>query len=1077
MKKKIWYLPNFLVEKYLLTNFFELTVDDFFQLIEKKIEIPVDCSETNETLLKSKEVLKYVIKNQIPVVERFDINIFDDEILSMLASYNINLSDEFIYKNRFIFSNYNLKKYLLIKDIKYLSLIDDKYIDEDLVSILNDINYVITKEDIIKYPIFLTNDEMILRSIENDLELILYLPVLKQEYVNYALECGYVPKIEDIDKKPALKNYEKFIKTGFITNSMFIRYYAKSWINNDVIKMLIEKNYDLKEEDLIINPVLSVFSRLMEYSIYKNPKLILYIDKNCFLDSSVIAFALKNYQITDDDLRKHPQLCDNLSVVKYLPRIYNPNLSEGEKKEIIIDCLRKKDYNTLFNLPFFQKVFNSKISSEYIQELLPNLLFEINELDMDSQEKYFEVLDNIINAIISIKYKDAKNLFKYSSIDQINDSMYRVFLKNNISDVDNFIDEIYSFVNYGKKEFITREYLETKINDLYKMYLVTRDISRDDTTSFYNEILNQHLNAYSTSVREEIINDMKGKMQLTRKKQDAILRGVKLKKISKILLFRSFQMLGISDDDMLNQFLLARENIKNNKKIKKKNIDIPVYIFEEIECMFLDGKLSVDSISYLFEISDIEVFKIIIDEYEKIKMKFLDRIDLEDFEKQIKFSVKSSLGFDYNNYTVASQDIYYENIASLLLNINDDNVKDILYNKEFFKELFPFLPFFNLNDVLDTTVLIKILSNYKRIRDKLIIEDNVSSIEITNLMSKKFSDVVMLGNGFSACDDLEATILGRRVVEKVNTFNTNKYFEIYNKMVSRYCGGIPRVCGEYEKFTYESANYADPERLLIGKNIPGSCIDIGGAGGEAFEEVLTKNSGDVIILRDKETTEFYGRILMFRRGNVVQLAKVATFHDSIGTRFYKDFFYQIAKQIIDEAIKNNDNIDYVFATESAIIHYGTMEEMNLIELVTLFPHADLTSKAYLIGAKTQEELEHPDLSKLDFTCTPKGIYLKPLKKVRLNATLEELTRIKALRIKLESDEIIKDELSRNFEPVYSGDFIKVISAEDWYIGIKKDGSIEEVIVPNNDQRQTEEINIAKETLIQDVFSNESKGNK
>ena len=64
----------------------------------------------------------------------------------------------------------------------------------------------------------------------------------------------------------------------------------------------------------------------------------------------------------------------------------------------------------------------------------------------------------------------------------------------------------------------------------------------------------------------------------------------------------------------------------------------------------------------------------------------------------------------------------------------------------------------------------------------------------------------------------------------------------------------------------------DPERLLIGKKPRDtSCIDLLHPGGvKTYNEVLLKYTGDVILVRN-QNHNLVSRILMFRRGNVVQL--------------------------------------------------------------------------------------------------------------------------------------------------------------------------------------------------------------
>ena len=78
--------------------------------------------------------------------------------------------------------------------------------------------------------------------------------------------------------------------------------------------------------------------------------------------------------------------------------------------------------------------------------------------------------------------------------------------------------------------------------------------------------------------------------------------------------------------------------------------------------------------------------------------------------------------------------------------------------------------------------------------------------------------------------------------------------------------------------------------------------------------------------------------------------------------------------------------------------------------------------------------------------------------------------MRALRISLEKDLTIKENLSKNFELFYIKEYSKVICGEDWYIAIKNDGTIEEVVLPLNNSKTLEEIERVKEIIFSDKLS-------
>ena len=58
----------------------------------------------------------------------------------------------------------------------------------------------------------------------------------------------------------------------------------------------------------------------------------------------------------------------------------------------------------------------------------------------------------------------------------------------------------------------------------------------------------------------------------------------------------------------------------------------------------------------------------------------------------------------------------------------------------------------------------------------------------------------------------------------------------------------------------------------------------------------------------------------------------------------------------------------------------------------------------------------------------------------------------------------KEKLSRNFEIFIKSDYLQTVCGEDWYIAIKKDGTIEEVILSQNNKKAFEEICEAKSQI-------------
>lgn len=163
-------------------------------------------------------------------------------------------------------------------------------------------------------------------------------------------------------------------------------------------------------------------------------------------------------------------------------------------------------------------------------------------------------------------------------------------------------------------------------------------------------------------------------------------------------------------------------------------------------------------------------------------------------------------------------------------------------------------------------------------------------------------------------------------------------------MLKREYSLIPPIQLNYNNRKFTSGVYSDLERLLIGAKFKGSCIDLRNPVGEStFKECLLKETGDVIIERN-EYNEFISRIMIFRRGNCVQLVLKSSFVCS------QELFEQLASQILSQAIERNDNIDYVFLNEchTSKLNFELISDEHFI---TMFSHCDCTNSAWLLNTK------------------------------------------------------------------------------------------------------------------------------
>ena len=201
-----------------------------------------------------------------------------------------------------------------------------------------------------------------------------------------------------------------------------------------------------------------------------------------------------------------------------------------------------------------------------------------------------------------------------------------------------------------------------------------------------------------------------------------------------------------------------------------------------------------------------------------------------------------------------------------------------------------------------------------------------------------------------------------------------------------------------------------------------------------------------------------------------------------GESFPIDLYKTIADQIIQQSIANNDNIDYVFVNSFSFNSIdGNYVSVKDSRFVNRFSHADFSDSAILLSSKRKMQgFEEKELE-LDFDIEPKCSYQKPRKKISYQPTETEITRLRALKIAMETNSETKENMSRSFESFYSKEYAKVLCGEDWYIAIKNDGTVEEIILPIKDARMIAEIEEIKNILgidlknedFESMFSDES----
>lgn len=1057
-------LPKPILKRYVLNHFSELSIDEFFQ-VSKRIDIPAHYIRRNDALSRDSKVLSYMLDINKNSFEYFKPEAFSIECINKIADLDAEIQYHHIDEYPMLLQNTKICE-TIIKEFPVLfKKLDEYQITENIISILENSYYTPDEEDINKSSLFLKSEKLMERAISENPILILRIEEPSETLIRVALRKGYVPEKDHFINNPYLLNDNSLLMKAFENDPSMIVYFDPEKITYESVMSARKRGFIASEEDLLKNAYLRNNQYIMEDAIRKEPGLIRLLGENCYIDYYLVKETLEKYKITKEDLEQNPAITKNYPLISLLPEfsLYSAFLTDEEKEKAIAKVLSNSHTLTTGDLPFLDSKFGGKADIGKINELLKYFDVSINENDLNIQQGYLQALDKIVDGIVNIRYTQNKFSFKYSDIVALNDSLIQLFSNvistKNYELISEYVKELHSFI--GKS--IPIELLKYEIEKYYNIYVSNQSIDLSITNEFCNKILNQHRNHFMSNEKSKILADIEKKMKLTEKKKVTILNGRKVSKIENLIKTSNYQQLGITEEQFMSEINNVINSIVNNKDIRKLNIQFDDTKISQIVHVFkYYGRLDVDRINHILGINNSEVSKFIVRKFEQIKFKYINNVTLTEEESHISQWDKSKLGgLNQTNYVIGDGDRCITNLSKLLVNLDEETITKILDNKNLIRDVSFLLPFINLIDELDIKTFINILVDYDRIKSKITSTIDVpENTDFTTIVLKKIDDLISLANAYSSIDDINLFALGRGIVSEIGEHNSFKYLEFYTQMASKQSGSIPPISLSTPNYYLESGMYSDPERLLIGKKPnKDSCIDLlNSAGVRTYNEVLLQNSGDVILIRDSQK-KLVSRILLFRRGNVIQMVTRA------GERFSIDLYKTIADQIIQQSIANNDNIDYVFVNSSSSHSIdGNYVSVKDSRFVNNFSHADFSDSALLLSSKRKMQGFEEKKLELDFDIEPKCSYQKPRKKISYQPTETEITRLRALKIAMETNHETKENMSRSFEPFYSKEYAKIICGEDWYIAIKNDGTVEELILPIKDSRILEEIEKLKDTL-------------
>ena len=841
---------------------------------------------------------------------------------------------------------------------------------------------------------------------------------IETEKIRKLIEDGKKPTKKDFIENPTLLYYDDIVSVSLEQDPSIIVLLKGALLNQRYCDIIVNQNMEITEEIIKQNPSLTKYKNVMEKAILLNPSTIRYT--HCHISKETINQALQSYQIKKEDFLNNPYLMENEYILEQ-----NPELDYYFMYPIKIIELKETIEQNPLNIKDLE-IFKDK--QNYVNKII-YLVTKLNELEgkIDQNQSYDELM-TIIDRITEIRYKKEKHNFEYTDIISINYKMIRTFEKiietNNTTLLNNLGKQLFEFTN----EKMPYGIIKTKITEYYKEYIEKKSLNIDKTNDFCNQILNYHRDYYKSNEQEQIILELKQALQLTKKKINQIHKSRKINKLTEIIKNKQIDSLGIENYEkkLMKALSTIKKDLETNKDIIKNNIEITPEMFLQFEELFKEnGTLTIEQVKNITNCNNKEIVKYIANKYERIKLKFVDKVKIED--RSINKEARANFGFNINNFVINDKEKNNFTLAMMIHDITEEELDLILQNEEYFDDFKKIIPFCNISQELTLSTIKKIFTQYGK-----IVEQEKEVLEKHSLY-ENMDTIIMCAKGLNKNNTICIDALGKNIIEKVGESYSSDYLEMYLKMLRKNYSHIPSVNLKYKDIELKSGDYFNPERLLIGKYPPGSCIDLNNVAGEkTYKECLLKPESDVILLRKDNV--LFDRILAFRRGNVIQLV-TQNEHE-----YPLEMYEQIKNQMLGQM--RNDNIDYI------VVNENSLEEKNLKTLTdgrftTYFPHADTTEKVYVLYGND---------NKFRFSASKQGKYYKKRKEINYSPTIEEIKRLLALNAYIKKIEPMNIDLNK-----------KVICGEDWIL-IENNNEIKEIMLNQEDIIAKQEMENAKEIL-------------
>lgn len=714
-------------------------------------------------------------------------------------------------------------------------------------------------------------------------------------------------------------------------------------------------------------------------------------------------------------------------------------------------CLKNRDFSAIEYLPCFNGYAFSSMRGITARKLLESVYFDFLEDDLETQKRFYLLLDKIIDGICQLSFKNNRKVL-YSNVNQIDNFILDSFAKIDLEYNSVSLKEVTSFIidNIVRDKTYWDE-CYANINNLFQIYINDGKVAHNYSINFYNEILNRQQNNYFREKKLYLIKELCKMLPYTKRKEKSLINGAKLEKIDLYLKEQRYESLGTTEIGIREKLQDFDKYLSSLKTLRKEK-----YVVTEEQCRlmnekFLKGNLSFSDVQDICLGISVKSANIVYDKYVQVKMNYLSSVEVDEEELP-----DIELGYNYNNYKIVWKERYHNNLTEIFSKLKEEDALILLKEAENNKTIFLLIFFIDYFSELSSERVLGILKNYSR-----IIRDLGGKSNVLNSFGLSFDKLLLFGEAYNSANDFTISILGNEVVTKITNYlsstskNPQDYLNVYMEMLCRDRTYMPPVTGEYGNYYYESAHDADRERLLIGKNCYASCIGIDGAGEDAYIESLLDKTGDVILFKDKDTKEFVARCLCFRRSNYVVLAPFYG-KNGIAEELYNcKLISDISSQMINKAKKSNDNLEYIFLTDPLGLLDNKYKLFGDDCLFKPFPHADLYFMKYLIGSR-YNDIENVKLNSLDGILST---YETLRDKVKVTDEISdiEINKLRALDILFLSNKYLKEDKIKEFKIITKNDFDEVFLGQDWYIAIKDGKVVDNIVLPVGSERQNDEI--------------------